>query len=263
MTSSLAAFQDAFARALLAPRSVAGGDAAIDRLTAQPGFAVYRNTVVKGCIDALQANYPAVVRLVGEEWFRAAAAIFVRDSLPRHPTLLDYGAGLAEYLQLFAPAAQLPYLADVARLDRLWSEAHVAADAPLLDPATLAALAPSSMRYARLVPHPAARWRWFGEAPIRSIWSRSRAGDRAIGEPDWRGEGALLTRPFGDVRQWSLDRAGIAFLDSCAGGASIHDAVIAVLDVDERTDFSALIGQLLAAGAFSALECREGEESRR
>ena len=263
MTSSLAAFQDAFARALLAPPSVAGIDAAIDRLMAQPGFAVYRNTVANGCIDALQANYPAVARLVGEEWFRAAAAVFMRDALPRHPTLLDYGAGFADFLQSFAPAAQLPYLADVARLDRLWSEAHVAADAPLLDPAALAALAPSSMRQARLAPHPAARWRWFEQAPIHSIWSRSRAGDGTIGELDWRGEGALLTRPFGEVRQRSLDRAGVAFVDSCAGGASIHDAVIAALAVDGRADFSALIGQLLAAGAFSALERREREESSR
>ena len=28
-------------------------------------FAVYRNTVLKGCIDALQANYPTVGQLVG------------------------------------------------------------------------------------------------------------------------------------------------------------------------------------------------------
>ena len=36
-------------------------------LYGQPAFAVYRNTVMKACIDALQANYPAVTRLVSEE----------------------------------------------------------------------------------------------------------------------------------------------------------------------------------------------------
>ncbi|MEW6690119.1 MAG: DNA-binding domain-containing protein, partial [Pseudomonadota bacterium] len=84
----LAAFQDAFAAALAAdePRS------ALPQLGAQPGFAVYRNTVMKGCIDALQANYPAVERLVGEEWFRAAAAVYARAEPPAHASLLDYGA---------------------------------------------------------------------------------------------------------------------------------------------------------------------------
>ena len=36
-------------------------------LAAQPAFAVYRNTVMKGCVDALEANFPTVARLVGEE----------------------------------------------------------------------------------------------------------------------------------------------------------------------------------------------------
>jgi len=258
--SNLAAFQDAFARALLAPQHVAGTDATIDRLAAQPGFAVYRNTVMKGCIDALQANYPAVARLVGEEWFRAAAAVFAHHALPQHPTLLDYGAPFAEFLESFAPAAELPYLADVARLDRLWSEAHVAADAPVLDPAAVAALGEPQMRQARLVPHPTARWRWFEQAPIYAIWSRNRACDGEIGELAWRGEGALLTRPFGEVLHCPLGRAGAAFLDACAGGESIHGAVVVALDVDEHADFSALISQLLAAGAFSALGRRDNGE---
>ena len=43
-------------------------------------------------IDALQSNYPAVARLVGEEWFRAAAAVYVRQTIPVEPSLLRYGA---------------------------------------------------------------------------------------------------------------------------------------------------------------------------
>lgn len=63
MSGSLAAFQDAFVAALTgAPDSAAGEVAA---LVGQPGFAVYRNTLAKGCVDALRANFPAVERLVG------------------------------------------------------------------------------------------------------------------------------------------------------------------------------------------------------
>jgi len=93
--ATLAQFQDDFIRALRDP----------DR-PAPPAFAVYRNTVMKGCIDALQANYPAVARLVGEEWFRAAAAVYVREHLPRTPMLLEYGAGFADFLARFEPAAE-------------------------------------------------------------------------------------------------------------------------------------------------------------
>lgn len=259
MGSPLAAFQDAFAQALLADTETGAGPP-IAALAAQPGFAVYRNTVLKGCIDALQANYPAVVRLVGDEWFRAAAAVYARENLPSHPTLLDYGAGFAGFLDRFAPAAELPYLADVARLDRLWSEAHVAADAPLLDPTGLAALTPEAMALVRLQLHPAVRWRWFGESPIHSIWSRSRAGDGTIGEVDWLGEGALLTRPFGEVLHCPLEQAGAAFLDACAAGESIEAAVLAALDNDPGADFPALLARLLEAGAFSALDAATEKE---
>jgi len=260
MLSELSAYQDAFARVLLA--DAGSDDSVVADLTAQPGFAVYRNTVLKGCIDALRANYPAVARLVGEEWFRAAAAVFARENLPSQPTLLDYGAGFADFLAAFPPAAELPYLADVARLDRLWSSAHVAADAAPLDPAALASLAPSRMGTVRLRPHPAARWRGF-DGPIYTIWSRSREGDGTIGELDWHAEGALLTRPFDDLRHLLLTAAGVAFLDACAGGDSVEAAVLAALDVDAQADLATLIRELLDAGALTALEPMISKETSR
>src|SRR6202795_4683988 len=91
--TALPRFQDGFAQALLAPDPAAapGLTAEIAALARQPGFAIYRNTLMKACIDALQANYPSVARLVGDEWFRAAAAIFAREHLPAQATLLNYG----------------------------------------------------------------------------------------------------------------------------------------------------------------------------
>ena len=76
--SALARFQDAFAHALFTADAVPAGE--IAALTAQPAFAVYRNTVMKGCIDALQANYPAVLRLVGEEWARGCRRLCARGA---------------------------------------------------------------------------------------------------------------------------------------------------------------------------------------
>jgi hypothetical protein len=145
-------------------------------------------------------------------------------------------------------------------LDRLWSEAHVAADAQVLDPAFVAALAPDDMSRLRLRLHPAARWRWSEETPAYSIWRRTRAGDADLGDLAWHGEGALLTRPHGEVRHLPIERSGTVFLEACARNESIHAAVLAALDADEHADLSALIRQLLQAGAFTGLEPANSEE---
>ncbi len=259
----LADYQDAFAHALLAD-DASSVPAAVAHLVAQPGFAVYRNTVLKGCIDALQANFPAVARLVGDEWFRAAAAIYVRRTLPSAPTLLTYGREFSDFLRDFEPAAELPYLTHVARVDRLWSEAHAAADDDLLDPAALATLAPDDMAQITLRPHAAARWAWCDEHPIYTLWSRNRdtSADSAR-EVDWRGEGVLLTRPHGAVMHQFLSREGTAFLTACAAGLDIEQAVAATLDDNPAADLPALISHCLQAGAFAGLESPTHKEVSR
>jgi hypothetical protein len=261
----LSAFQDAFATALEASADAAVTAAMpaacpdIAKLVAQPGFAVYRNTVLKGCIDALQANYPAVCRLTCEEWFRAAAALFARRHPPRAPMLVDYGDRFADFLAGFEPARGLPYLAAVARLDRFWTEAHLAPDAASVAAADLARLAPAVLGRSVLRPHPSARWAWCDEIPAATIWQRNRDAvqDSAVsdehGQIAWRGEGILVVRPQAVVRWIPLRQAGCAFLDACAAGATLAAAAEAALAVEAQTDLSALFAQTLEAGAFGRL----------
>lgn len=258
-TGRLARFQDEFARALVAADCATAGLAPeIARLAAQPAFAVYRNTVLKGCIDALQANYPSVARLVGGEWFRAAAAIYARTNLPDHPTLLDYGESFAGFLASFAPAAELPYLADVARLDRYWTEAHVARDEAPVAAAAIARMTPAALADVVLQPHASARWAWFDAQPVATIWRRNRyPGSGGDGEIAWRGEGVLVVRPVSTVEHLELDAAACAFLDSCAAGDTLADAAAAALAAGADTDLSQLIARLLEAGAFGALHVLE------
>jgi hypothetical protein len=254
MMQAHAAYIDAFATALLADEPLADAPPQIARLVAQPGFAVYRNTVLKGCIDALEANYPTVLRLVGQEWLRAAASVFARAHLPSEPSLLVYGAGFPDFLASFEPARAVLYLADVARVDRWWTEAHVAADDPLLDAAVLASLTADDMRSMALRLHAATRWGWCDEWPIHTLWQRNRDDSDAIDDDiEWRGEGVLLTRPFGAVQVVPLTRGGVALLDAAAAGASIEHSVLAALEADPNADFAALIGQLLQAGALSSI----------
>lgn len=262
LDTSLGAYQDAFAQLLREDPAQATDaqsippHAVLAALARQRGFAVYRNTVMKGCVDALAANYPAVHRLVGEEWFRAAAALYARAQPPAQPALLYYGEGFADFLAGFEPAAGYPYLPAVARLDRLWTEAHAARDsaaATAADMARLSLLPPEELAGSVLSPHPAARWRWFDDLPAYTIWRRSREEAGEEDDIEWLPEGALLTRAHGAVSWRAASRAGCAFLDACAAGHAVAHAAQAALACDARTDLASLIGGLLAAGAFAPL----------
>ncbi len=256
MINALCRFQDDFSAALL---TTSAETVSSHPLSRQPGFSVYRNTVLKGCIDALQANFPAVSRLVGDEWFRAAAAVYARVAPPDDARLLDYGAGFSDFLAQFLPAAALPYLPAVAQLDRFWTEAHAAADGIPLDPQVLARLPAEALSSTALCPHPAARWCWFPAQPIRSLWQNNRRSDASPGnapELRWEGEGILMSRPAAEVVWTALDPGGVAFLDACARGDALEDAVSQALEVQTNLDLARLMTKLLDAGCLvNTLTC--------
>jgi hypothetical protein len=132
----------------------------------------------------------------------------------------------------------------------------------------------SAAALARVVlqPHAAARWSWFDDAPIFSIWERNRTAepimhDAASLAPDleWAGEGGLITRPRGAVLWTPLGKPGCAFLDACAAGGTLAAAATTALDADPQADLAALIAQTLDAGAFGRLTLHDddpGEHAR-
>jgi hypothetical protein len=242
-------YYDAFVQALFEGQS---DHPTVSALLAQPAFTVYRNTVFKGCVDALLANYPAVHRLVGSAWMESAALAFAQQHLPREASLIAYGEGFAGFLGTLEAAAELPYLPGVAALDRCWTESHLAADDPLLDVSALhAALAAG--QDVTLVPHAASRWHHDPLHPVYTIWNANRRDDGPCElDPDWQGEGGLLTRPQGDVQWQSLGLGGVRFLEACRDGCGIASAAEQALAHEPGLDIAQLLGQLVLAGTFTS-----------
>jgi hypothetical protein len=241
--SELAAFEDAVAKALRGETRLA-----------DPRLSGHLNTVAKAAIDALADNYPTVERLVGAEWMRACAWTYWREAPPRDPILLTYGETFPDFLAAFPPAQELPYLAAVARLDLIWREAHIAADAAPLSPDLLAALAPADRSAHRLVLAPSTRHVWL-DVPAVTIWRHNRGPEvpSADLQLDWTPEGALFTRPFGEVLTVPIGAGAFAFLDAVAAGASLAEADAVTRARDPALDPIALTLDLAATGAFSGL----------
>lgn len=240
----LAAFQAELVQALLAdePPSKYGA-----------GIAVHRNTLFNALINALAAGYPTVEQLVGRDWFRACASAYVRAHLPGSPVLALYGEAFPEFLRQFAPAAELPYLPEVARIDRMWSEVHCARDMDCLAPDALARLAPAKLFQQRLALHPATRFGSFRSSAV-TIWQYHRTMQNGELQLDYATEWAVLTRPDGAVECQRLDLPGFVLLERIAAGATLGDAATAALESDSGADISRCLARLIAAGAFVRLQ---------
>src|SRR5262249_59435732 len=95
------------------------GDATVaatlsDALERADRLNIYRNTSRTALTNALRLNFPAVQRLVGGDFFAAAADVFITREPPRTAWLDFYGDGFPQFLQSFQPAAALIYLPDVS-----------------------------------------------------------------------------------------------------------------------------------------------------
>ncbi len=96
--------------------------------------------------------FPAVKRIVGDDFFTAMARVYVVAEPPSSPVLMDYGVTFADFIAGFEPAASLPYLPDIARIERAWREAYHAEEAPPLDLSDLARISEADIANVRFAP---------------------------------------------------------------------------------------------------------------
>ena len=73
------------------------------------------------------------------------ARFHVRATPPTSPLLFEYGRDFPDFIARYEHARAMPWLADVARIERAWLDAYHAADAEPLAPAALAAIPPDRL----------------------------------------------------------------------------------------------------------------------
>lgn len=249
---SLADRQEDFAAAILDPRrAVPTGVSAPPGSDVGERFAVYRNNVAVGLVEALRASFPVVDRLVGRDFFTAMARLHALQSPPRSPVLLEYGAEFAEFVAGFEPAAVLPYLADVARLEWLWLETYHAADATALPAEGLHSVPLAQLPFLRLDLHPSVRLACL-EHPVLAVWQAHQPEGKP--EPVELGDGPenlLFVRADTEVTVAAIPAAAMRFLEAVRAGGTIVAALDAAATEDPATDLGALLATLFGAGTFA------------
>ncbi len=204
-------------------------------------FNVYRNNVILGLSDALAASFPVIKKLVGEEFFRAMAKIYVRSHPAKTPLMMFYGTDFPAFLRQFAPAKHLAYLPDVATLELARRQAFHAADAIPVSVELLAALPENALQNTRLTLHPSVRL-LASPYPIFSIWRFNSTADQS--PLPAHGEDVLIARPFAEVEMHRLPAGAFAFLTALQTGHTLAESVSAGISTSADFDTTSQIGGL-------------------
>lgn len=240
--------QATFAAALLNPEALAPQNL-IDPSAHPAGkrFDVYRNNVTTGLGKALEAAFPATVKLVGVSFFRAAATVFLRAYPPRNRVMMLYGDNFPAFLQGFGPAASLGYLPDVARLEQAIRESYHSADMVGVSPEVLAKIPEAVLLNARINLAPSLRlirspW------PVHGIWQATLHNGQ---NPQMRAEDVLVARPEFDPTPYVLPAQGGAFMAEVMRGRPL---AAALAGLTAEFDLSAMLTLLIQTHAIVGIE---------
>jgi hypothetical protein len=249
----------AFARPLLdptcGPPSVVSGP---NGKSAAKRYNVYRNNVTVSLIDALAAIYPAVQRITGIDFFRAMARFHIRATPPTSPLLFEYGRDFPAFIECYAYAQCLPWLADVARVERAWLDACHAADVAPLSAIAVSGFAPEQLANLVFTAHPATQIVRSGFSAV-TIFTANR-GDEPVNRINASTpEDALITRPYCDVLVRTLAPAGAAFLTALMAGQTLGQAADCAFQDSGDFDIASNIAGSIEAGAFTSVASGEAK----
>ncbi|HEV8691895.1 MAG TPA: putative DNA-binding domain-containing protein [Ideonella sp.] len=224
------------------------------------GVQAYRANAQAVAERALAAAYPVLAQLLGQEAMAALARDLWRDHPPQRGDLGWFGAELAEWLPSLAELADIPYLADVARLEWAVHRAHSAADpadAPL-DLQALAGADPEALRFHFVAGSACVVSRW----PVLTLW---RAHQVAADQPpelepvrgalaEGRAETAWIWRRGHRIELAALSDAERDFSADLQRCTALGAALAAALERDPEFSFEQWLTRALREGWLAEIE---------
>ena len=220
---NLAQLQDAYRDYLLTGESAKLAPAIVaDAFDAAERLAIYRNNFLIGLGEALKANFPVTLQLLGGDFFEQAARRFILAKPPEQPCLFEYGAGFPDYLRDLPQLAAMSYVAEVARFEFARIAAYNAPTEAYLTADRLAGLSPEQLeaiplRLARHVQTVAVR------APVLALWQAHQKPEPDLAGIDMnaRPHSLLVCRPDRLLIMREVDEPAARFLSAATDETSL------------------------------------------
>ena len=224
-TPSLAELQEQFFNSVMDDDGAVSAWVVNHGLPATQRMQIYKHIVESTLAEALTTSYPAILALVGADFFELAADRYMRCHPPESGNLQSYGVHFPAFLSDMQEAASLPYLPDVARLEWARQQTYLAADAPFLSNVEVAQrLQAAEENPVRLCLHPGVR-HVDSAHRIFDIWLYCMEASDSRLQLAGDGQSLLLWRDGAQVTMQVMDAACMVFLQHIEQGMHIYRAV--------------------------------------
>ena len=211
-------------------------------------------------IDALALTFPVVLKLVGSDFFKAAAAGYVRQYPPKIPVLLLYGETFGDYLDQLPAAKGVPYLGDMARFE--WKRIYAlnARNATAISIQQLADTPANELAHCVLDLHPSVRLlisRW----PVQEIWQEciEEVADPSVDMTE--SARLLIARLEDDVLTWPITDASFIFFNALSRGELLGEAMMLATQCDSGFDLSNALAFLFGNGLVTGQRMQSTDEA--
>lgn len=262
MQRNLVQVQQAFAGALTDPlRTIPEGLLGPSAWDAGR-FAIHRNNIAVGLTEVLVSHFPVCQRIVGDRFFTWIAQEFVAEHKPATPWLMHYGDALPAFIESFEPAGDVPYLADVARLELAWIYAYNSAEQVSLSAEALKLLSLEEIMVARILLHPSAQF-VRSPYPVATIWFTHQPGNEPIALEACEAEDVLVVRPDAEVTMHRLPAGATIFLSAIEGNEPIGRAGELALAGSPEFDLGSSLVDLFTAGAVIEMSLPDGSDAQK
>jgi hypothetical protein len=146
-----------------------------ERLSAQARVDVYADMYFYRLLEVLKEDYPATLAVLGEANFHNLITAYLIRHQPSEPSVRGAGKFLPDFLRMHPLRAEVPFVADLAKLERTITEVFCAADASLLEASAMNALQPEQWGAVKLRRIPASsvlRAEWRVAEVLRAVEER-------------------------------------------------------------------------------------------
>lgn len=224
---SLTDFQEQFAASLLTQKRDASQARSLpyfaDPEQAMRFYDAARARALTAWTAQLQAIYPTVARIMGEQEFQDAAAGYFTKHLPNTPHPVESVEAFAYFAETLPHTQTYSFLPDIATLDLGYHKSFHTIDVEAVKTRVFTELAPEALAGKRLQLHPACFW--FSSAyAVHDIWRMHHSPMPPKSIQYHTPQDVVIVRPALTVEVHKIDSGFAHALDQLDAGETLQNA---------------------------------------